>query len=517
MRRLLIATACALTLAAAVSAQQADPLAAAATALGTGTINSLEITGAGRNFSLGQNYTANEPWPAITVTSYTAQINYQTGSMRQELVRDQPNPTMPRGGGAPFQGQQRQIQVVSGDFAWNVPPAPPPAQPEAGRITAAQALQTVGALPPGAGAQPAAGNQTERMLWLLATPHGFVKAAQANNATSRRGRNNTTEVSFTVGGKYQMTGVINAQVQVESVRSAIYNPIVGDMPIEARYTNYRDFGGVTFPANIVQLQDGYPTLELTVSGVKANPAVDITTPDNVRAAATAAAPPQTVTNQELAPGVQFLTGGSHHSLAVDMGEYLVVADLPLAQARAAAVLAKAKELFPNKPVRYVVTTHHHWDHLGGIREAFAEGARIVTHRSNEDFLERVARAPHTLNPDRQATARGRARIDAVNALRELKEDGRTIQLHLQTGLDHAGDMLLIYLPAEKILAMVDTYTPPAQAGQPLAPPARAFARSLYDNIQRLKLDVQTIVPFHGNRTVTMADLARDAGVEAGTN
>lgn len=515
MRRLLAGAAGVLTVAVAVSAQQAAPLDQAAATLGAATINSLEITGAGRQFSVGQNYTANEPWPGITVTSYTAQVNFETGSMRQEVVREQPNETMPRGGGAPFQGVQRQIQVVSGDFAWNEPPAPPPQRPDPNRVTAAEALTTVGARPQAAQAQPAAANQVERMLGVWALPQGFVKAAMQNNATTRRGRNNTTEVSFTVSGR-QVTGVLDAQGQVQSVRSMIYNPIVGDMPVEWRYSNYKDFGGVTFPTNIVQLQDGYPALEVTVSGVKANPAVNIQVPQNVRAAAGAAAPPQNVTNQELAPGVQFLAGGSHHSLAVNMQDYIVVVDLPLNQARAAAVLAKAKELFPNKPVRYVVTTHHHWDHLGGIREAFAEDARVVTHRSNRDFLRRVARAPHTLNPDRQATERNGADIDTVDAMREIKDNTRTIQLHLQTGLDHAGDMLLVYLPAEKILAMVDTYTPPAQAGQALAPPARAFARSLYDNIQRLKLDVERIVPFHGNRLVTMEDLTRDAGVQPAT-
>ena len=515
MRKILVVSACVLALTAAASAQQAGALQTAATTLGVATVNTLEITGSGRNFALGQNYTANEPWPAITVPTYTALVNYQTASMRQELVRDQPSPTMPRGGGAPFMGQQRQIQVVSGEFAWNVPPPAAPVAPEAGRVSLDQALATVGARPPAPAAQPAAANQVERMLWLHATPQGFVKAAMANNATTRGGRNNSTEVSFTVSGR-QVTGVINAQGHVESVRSMIYHPIVGDMPIEARYTNYKDFGGVLFPTNVVQLQDGYPTLELTISAVKANPAVAITVPDNVRAAATApaAAPVETVTNQLLAPGVQYLTGGSHHSLVVEMRDHLVVVDLPLAQARAEAVLGKAKELFPNKPVRYVVTGHHHWDHLGGIREAFAEGARIVTHQSNKALLERVAKAPHTLSPDRQATVKGKAQIETVAAMRELKDATRTIQLHLMTGLDHTGDMLLVYLPAEKILALADAYTPPGQAGQALTPPARAFAKNLYDNIQRLKLDVTTIAPFHGNRTVTMADLTRDSGAGA---
>src|SRR5262249_57168602 len=88
---------------------------------------------AGANSSVGQNYTASEPWPRVSVKSYTASINYDTGSMRQELVREM-GTTMPRGGGAPFTGEQRQVQVASGNFAWNIAPpqragAPPQAAP----------------------------------------------------------------------------------------------------------------------------------------------------------------------------------------------------------------------------------------------------------------------------------------------------------------------------------------------------------------------------------------------------
>ncbi|MGB7217498.1 MAG: hypothetical protein WBD07_01710, partial [Vicinamibacterales bacterium] len=116
----LIAIACLLALAAGTpSAQQTDALKAAADALGVNNIKTLEITAAGANYSVGQNYVSTEPWPRVNVSSFTASINYDTASMRLELVRVM-GTTMPRGGGAPFTGTQRQIQLVSGNFAWNV-------------------------------------------------------------------------------------------------------------------------------------------------------------------------------------------------------------------------------------------------------------------------------------------------------------------------------------------------------------------------------------------------------------
>jgi hypothetical protein len=284
MRRLtILATMCTLALGAALpvatSAQQADALKAAADALGAGTMKTLQFTGSGANFSVGQNFTPNEPWPRVTVKSYTASINYDTGSMRQELVREM-GTTMPRGGGAPFTGEQRQIQLVSGNYAWNLVAGAPGAAP-----------------PPPA---PVPGNAVERMLMLWATPQGFIKAAMMNNATAKKGKGGT-DVSFTVGGKYKMTGTINPQNEVARVQTWIDQPIVGDMLVETVYSGYRDFGGVRFPSRIVQSQDGFPTLDLTVSSATANGAVDIAAPENVRNAPPP--PPVRVDSAKLADGV----------------------------------------------------------------------------------------------------------------------------------------------------------------------------------------------------------------------
>ncbi len=214
-------------------AAQQGPLQDAANALKVSTIKTLQITASGANFSVGQNYTASEPWPRVTVKSYTTLINFDTGSMRTDLVRES-GAVMPRGGGAPFFGEQRQTAFVSGNFAWN------------------QAAAPAGAPAPMAAPNPDA--VPERMLVIWTTPIGFVKGAQANNATTK---GNT--VSFTVGGKYKVEGTINKQGQVEKVRTWFDQPIVGDMLVETTYSGYKDFGGVLFPSRIVQTQDGTST------------------------------------------------------------------------------------------------------------------------------------------------------------------------------------------------------------------------------------------------------------------
>ena len=106
------------------------------------------------------------------------------------------------------------------------------------------------------------------------TPHGFLKAAAANNATSQPAEGGGSDVSFTADG-HRYVGRINAQNQVERVQTWIDNPVLGDTPVEFAYSDYRDFGGVMFPGRIQRTQGGYPVLDITVSSVTANPTLDL--------------------------------------------------------------------------------------------------------------------------------------------------------------------------------------------------------------------------------------------------
>jgi glyoxylase-like metal-dependent hydrolase (beta-lactamase superfamily II) len=309
-----------------------------------------------------------------------------------------------------------------------------------------------------------------------------------------------------IGGKYRMSGIINAQNQIDRVQTWIGQSIVGDMLIETEYSGYREFGDVQFPSHIVQKQDGFRSLDLTVISVTTNQAVDIIVPDNIRKAPPA--PSVAVNPQKLADGVFFLTGGTHHSLAIEMNEYIVLVDTPNGEARALAVIAKAKELIPGKQIRYVVAMHHHWDHLGGIRTAIDEGATIITHQTNRTFLERAAKAPHMINPDRLSISKKPLKLQTVDAEGTLTDGTRTIKLYTMVGFEHTADMLMVYLPKERILAEADAYSPPETPTTPLIAPKVPYATSLFENIQRLKLSIETIAPFHGTRTTDVAEVAR---------
>jgi len=464
-----------------------------------GNLKSVQITGAGWNAGVGQSFSPADDWPRFEVTRYVRTIDYDARTSREEFTRRQGNNPPRGGGGTPIQGEQQQVFLVSGNSAWNMVDGKPVPQP--GLYLAGVSIAEF------------------RQLDILLTPHGFLRAAQAANPTaisltlgSPTGavtpNGKATLVSFTMMGKYKVVGTFDDQNLLAMVHTWVPNPVYGDMLYELRYTNYKDFGGVKFPTTL-HIHQGDPRLavahnsmEITLTNVQPNISVPaIAVPAEAQKAS---APPVRAESQKLADGVWLIAGGTHNSLAVDFRDYVTVIEAPLNEERSLAVLAEVGRLIPNKPIRYVVNTHHHFDHSGGLRTYLAQGATVVTHQGNKEFLENVLFSPgaRTMMPDRFSTyypyftgGRRPLPIEAVNQKYVISDGVRVLELHPVQGLNHAGGMLIVYFPKEQILVNADLYTPPAQGAQ--APPPNANMRSLRANIQRLRLDVERHVPIHG--------------------
>jgi len=486
MKRLLwIPLGCLALMSGTLAAQDGKKtsLDAIATAMGSANLKTIQYSGSGSNFAIGQSPNATAPWPRFNVTSYTASIDYDAPAMRQEMVRTQGENPPRGGGGQPLAGEQRQIQVAREGFAWNVA---------------------------GTNTTPAPAALNERILQFFSTPHGFVKGAQRHNATAKpqaRGGVNTTLVGFTAADKWKFQGTVNSQNLVEKVETWIDSPVLGDMLIETTYSDYKDFGGVKFPTKIVQRQGGSPTLDLTITDVQPNAPVAIDVPANVKEATP---PPVRVESQKIAEGVWYLTGGSHHSALVEFKDHVVVIEGPQNEERSLAVIAEVKKLVPSKPIRYLVNTHQHFDHSGGVRTYAAEGATIVTHQIYKPYYEKVFSSPRTLNPDRLAQSKKKAKVEAVVGQKVLFDGtGRELALHHVKDNPHNDGMLMAFLPQEGILIQADVFTPPAPNAPPPATP-NPFSVNFYDNLQRLKLDVKQIAPLHG-RLATMDDLRKAIG------
>jgi glyoxylase-like metal-dependent hydrolase (beta-lactamase superfamily II) len=487
-------------------------------AMGGDILKTIEITGGGSSSLIGQQYSIEGNWPQFEVANYTRAIDFDAKWSREEYTRRQGN--FPTFGRVPI-ADQKVTAIVSGAYAWDLDAGGKPV------VLTRPYLDGV------------AYNDL-RQLELAITPHGFLKAAlassdakaikiQYNGASdfglSQHGRW-VTIVSFTFLGKYKINGTIDDHNLVELVGTWFPNPVYGDMDYEMRYTEYKDFNGVKFPM-LLHTHQGDPRLnvahnyyEYKVTSVKPNaPVSTMPVPDAVK---NAKAAPTKVESTKLADGVWFMGGGTHNSLLVEFKDYLAVVDAPNNEERSLAVIAEAARLAPNKPIQYVVNTHHHFDHSGGLRTYLTQGATIVTHESNKQYYLDILfhPSPRTLQPDRMAiynpmfwisrrplpieTVAGEARssakyvvTDGERMLEVLKVEDVAYQLGDRSYAqgNHSTDMLIAYLPKEKILFNADLYTPPAQGAAPTPP--TASMRTLQQNIKRLKLDVQQHAPAHG--------------------
>jgi glyoxylase-like metal-dependent hydrolase (beta-lactamase superfamily II) len=323
-------------------------------------------------------------------------------------------------------------------------------------------------------------------------------------------------VSFTLREKFRIKGWIDAEGQVQRVLTWVGDTdglfgILGDMPVETLYSDYAEFDGLRFPRRIVQKWGGFPILEVTVDTVQRNAPVDIEVPTAIR---DGSAQPFDVTAvaEEVAAGVWHVTGALWHSVAIEFDDHLVVVEAPFTAERSIAVLEELKVKAPGKPVKYVVNTHHHFDHSGGLRVYANRGAIVLTHEINLEFFERASTAPRTLAPDGLAKSGRIADFRPVADKMVLSDGARDLELYHLEGSQHAAGLLFAYLPHEKLLIEADIFDPVGPDSQPPSRPDPE-ASNLYENILHYNLDVDTIVPIHG-RPVPLAELIRWVGVEA---
>jgi glyoxylase-like metal-dependent hydrolase (beta-lactamase superfamily II) len=176
------------------------------------------------------------------------------------------------------------------------------------------------------------------------------------------------------------------------------------------------------------------------------------------------------------------------------------------EARALAYIAEAKKLVPNKPIRYVVNTHPHADHTGGLPAMVAEGATIVTQRNNEVFFERALNTPRTLLADTLAKAPKKAKVESFSDKKVYSDGTRTVELYHVSPVPHSNGMLVAYIPKEKILFQGDFSLP--AAGQP----GNDHVKALVPILEKLKLDFDRYINVHASAAPqTKAELWKAAG------
>ncbi|MCY7315169.1 MAG: MBL fold metallo-hydrolase [Rubrivivax sp.] len=452
-------------------------------ALKAGSSTQLSISGRGTGATFGQAWQPGLAWPGLNYSLLKRTYNTEAGAYREEFGRSR---SEPNGGGAtPLmgQGEARVTGFARETFAWNAGAAP------------------------NAPATPAPVAQPGRIndLW-TSSPHSALAAAkryQAVAGTRVDAGQPVTTLNFAVPGQLKATVVVDSRRLVTRVESTMPHPVLGDTAVLTEFLDYADAGGGQLPKRIRQTQGGFPVLDLVVSEYRTDDTLDAPVPDNVRSAH------ENVAVQPVSPGVWFLAGGTHNSVAVELSDQILLIESPLYDGRALAVMAAANKLVPNKTVKTVVNSHHHFDHAGGLRAAAGEGAQLITSAMAKPYFERLFANPNTVAPDRLAQSGRKPTIVAAGERTMLRDALRPVEIHEMQGSIHAQGFLMVWLPNEKLLVQADAYTPgPPNSPPPPAPNANHV--NLVQNLERLGFVPDRILPLH-SRVVPYSELLAQIG------
>ena len=428
----------------------------------------LVIEGQGRTYRLGQNKSPSSDLPYYEVENYRLHIDYT--NERWRLGQDRTSTFLT---GGPLQGVP-QIYGLDGDVAYDE-----------------QSEQTVRASDRVA---------ADRLAEMYHHPIGILLLAldETSIVSNLREAEGQRVVDVVAANGTQLTLFVDGETGLPSkVMSSTYDPNLGDVAVETLFEDYGETGGLggfqarlTLPRSYTTNRDRFRVSEYRVSTTPNGQVDDLAAPPAVRSAAPAVTT-ATVEVAEAANGVWHLTGQSHHSVLVEFDEYLALVEAPQSEARTLAVIERARELRPDKPLRYVVSTHHHFDHSAGIRAAVSEGLTVVTHELNRSFFEDLVARQHSIAPDALARNPQPLTIETVTGdeAYELTDGRRTLRIYHIVGDLHCDGMLMAYLPLERILIEADAYSPTSRE----AP----FAEVLLRNIEDRELRVNTILPLHG--------------------
>lgn len=425
-------------------------------------IKTIVLEGSGTNGNLGQDVTPDATGQSFTVTEYKRAIDVAAGRARIEQTR---TPTFTY-----FQGQQPQKQVtgVDGDVAYNI---------------AANGMATRGA----------DAVAKDRRAEIYHHPITIVRAAldPAAKLANPRTQDNQSVVDVTTANGLAFTMAIDSTTKLPTrVVSMTDNTNLGDVAIETSFADYQDVNGLKLPARLSTKTDKYATAELNVSKQTVDgDAGDLAAPAAAASAAAPVNPPAMITVTDVAPGIWWLAGQSHHSVLVEFADHMTLIEVPQNDTRALAVIAKAREIKPDKPLTHAVVSHHHFDHSGGIRAAVSEGLTLVTQKANAQYFQDAAARAHTIVPDALAKNPKPVKIETVDEELELKDATRTVNLYRIAGNPHSDTLLMAYFPKERIIVEADVYNP----GATVIP----FAPNFLDNVTQRKLRIDRIVPLHG--------------------
>jgi glyoxylase-like metal-dependent hydrolase (beta-lactamase superfamily II) len=316
------------------------------------------------------------------------------------------------------------------------------------------------------------------------------------------------------------------------VRTLDWDGLEGDSVFDAEYSDWRDVDGAKVAFHTLYTLNGMKIADLKLSSVTVNPALPPVTfniPETMLAGAAKPAaanvtPFQWVIRRQflgfyydsdamytddgdslrlddVGPNVSQTQGGTHNSLFIATNTYLVAVEAPNDDGQAIQSIELAKKRYPGKPIRYLILTHHHVDHVSGMRTYAAEGATIVVGKGNGDYFRNLLARSETLNrfaPKAPFTAK----VIEVEDKWSVNDGGREVDAYAIEN-PHAAGYDMVYVPDAKLGIISDLYVP----GAPV--PSTAMVAALVKGVDKWGIKPERFAGGHGS-TGPYADVVQAA-------
>ena len=200
------------------------------------------------------------------------------------------------------------------------------------------------------------------------------------------------------------------------------------------------------------------------------------------------APDSSMRTRQISDGIYWVTNQNQNSLFVEFEDHLVnIGGLPGANAR----IKEVRKSVPNKPIKYAVLTHHHSDHISGVKELVDKEARIVTVKEHQKVVKQSLNEGQTIN------------FDFVDGKKIIGDNTRTLELYNIGPTPHTEHYILAYLPEAGIIFDADHYSIDSTGPLPVRSPN---IEALYEAIEKLNLKVRFIASAHAQKLATFEDL-----------
>jgi glyoxylase-like metal-dependent hydrolase (beta-lactamase superfamily II) len=268
--------------------------------------------------------------------------------------------------------------------------------------------------------------------------------------------------------------------------------IAGDSFSEVIYRDYRQVGNLKLPFHYLDRVGGIPYEEMRVSSIELNAPFP---EDRFRAPQDFVA----IENDPAEPSVQqfgeglYLIRGPYNCMFAVFRDHVVVFEAPINGAYAENCLKFIRATVPNKPIRYLVSTHFHFDHIAGVRTYAANGIPIITTPDAKGVIERSVARRHTMRPDGLSHNPANSRIETVSGKRILDDGANRAELYDFGPTAHVSQLLVVYFPRQRVLFEADVWDP-ISAELPIG---GTDTVNMAKKIQQLGLEVECIVPVHG--------------------